>query len=306
MARESLRQIAFYGKGGIGKSTVVANVTAALNAAGHRVLQVGCDPKHDSSRPFWDGSRPRTVIELLREYDGRNPPPATYVKKAASGVEYIEVGGPEPGVGCAGRGILKMFEMVEEARVLDAGYDAVLYDVLGDVVCGGFAAPLRAGYAREVFVVLSGEFMAIYAANNICKGIANYAERRQVRLGGLVLNRRNVPAEVEVVTAFADAIGSRVIHAVPRDSVVQSAERRRRTVVDSFPDSPQATVYKELASRILEAGHLAIPKPLSDEALEDLYYRVCDAAEAAARPEPAVPAKPARGRARQPAGGGPG
>lgn len=283
MARDSMRQIAFYGKGGIGKSTVVANVTSALAAAGHRVLQVGCDPKHDSSRPFWDGARPRTVIELLREFDGRNPPPSAYVRRAASGVEYIEVGGPEPGVGCAGRGILKMFEMVEEAKVLDNGYDAVLYDVLGDVVCGGFAAPLRAGYAREVYVVLSGEFMAIYAANNICRGIANYAERRQVRLGGLVLNRRNVPAEVEVVTAFAAAIGSRVAAVVPRDTVVQAAERRRRTVVEAFPDSPQAGVYRELAKELLDARHLAIPRPLTDEALEALYYRVMDEVEGSGR-----------------------
>lgn len=265
-------QIAFYGKGGIGKSTTVSNVSAALQEMDRRVLQVGCDPKADSSRPFWAGNRPPTVINLLKDDRGRDPEVGKYLHKSASGVEYIEVGGPEPGVGCAGRGILKMFEILEDAGVLDDDYDAVIYDVLGDVVCGGFAAPLRAGYARHVYVVLSGEYMAMYAANNICKGIANYAERRNVRLAGFVLNCRNVPSEVELCEAFAKAVGSHVVAVVPRDVVVAKAERKRSTVVEAYPESNQAEVYRGLARAIVNNKLIATPVPLTDEQLEELYF----------------------------------
>ena len=266
------RQVAFYGKGGIGKSTVVSNISSALREAGHDILQIGCDPKHDSSRPFWNGRTPPTVIDLLRSSRGHNPAPEAYVMTSASGIQFIEVGGPEPGVGCAGRGILKMFEIIEEVDLLNEGYDVVLYDVLGDVVCGGFAAPLRAGYAKEVFVVMSGEYMSVYAANNICKGIARYAERRSVRLGGFVLNRRDVPHELEIAEAFAARVGSRVAGVIPRHADVARAERKRRTVVEVYPDSEQAGHYRTLSRTILAGEQLVIPTPLSDEDLEALYY----------------------------------
>lgn len=272
MSSGAQRQVAFYGKGGIGKSTIVSNLSAALREMRLRVLQVGCDPKADSSRPFWNGNQPNTVISLLRDRGGRNPSPSEYIRMSASGVEYIEVGGPEPGVGCAGRGILKMFEIIEEAGILARGYDAVIYDVLGDVVCGGFAAPLRAGYAHEVYVVLSGEYMAIYAANNICKGVANYARRRNVRLGGFVLNCRDVPHEVEIAQAFAERIGSRVVAVIPRNTVVAKAERKRKAVVEAYPDSEQADHYRALARHLTENDSMAIPAPLSDAELEDLYF----------------------------------
>jgi nitrogenase iron protein NifH len=271
-SKADMRQIAFYGKGGIGKSTVVSNVSSVLAEMGRRALQIGCDPKADSSRPFWNGASPRTVVQLLRDGNGRNPEASQIVRQSASGVAYVEVGGPEPGVGCAGRGILKMFEIVEDLSLLDQGYDAVIYDVLGDVVCGGFAAPLRAGYAKEVYVVVSGEFMALYAANNICRGIAGYAEHRDVRLGGLVLNRRDVPDEDAIVAAFARKLGSQVVGGVPRSPTVARAERRRRTVVEEFPSSEQADAYRQLARSILAGPALAIPTPLPDQELEDLYF----------------------------------
>jgi nitrogenase iron protein NifH len=264
--------MAFYGKGGIGKSTVVCNVAAALAGMQRRVLQIGCDPKADSSRPFWSESRPETVIQLLARHGGRTPPEAAYLRTSDRGVDYIEVGGPEPGVGCAGRGILKMFEIIDESGLLGRGYDATLYDVLGDVVCGGFAAPLRSGHAHEVYVVLSGEYMAVYAANNICRGIASYAARREVRLGGFVLNCRDAPHESAIAEAFAERIGSRVVATVPRSRAVARAERLRKTVVDAFPDTAQAERYRELASLLLANRELAIPRPLSDEELERLFF----------------------------------
>jgi nitrogenase iron protein NifH len=285
MATGSIRQAAFYGKGGIGKSTVVANVSAALATRGLRVLQIGCDPKHDSSRPFWDGKRPTTVIDLLRLYGDRSVRPADFVRRAACGVDYIEVGGPEPGVGCAGRGILKMFEIIDETPLLRTSYDVVLYDVLGDVVCGGFAAPLRSGHAGNVYVVLSGELMALYAANNICRGIAKYAARREVRLGGLVLNCREVPREPELAAALARALGSRVAVTIPRSPVVARAEQQRRTVIELYPDSEQAAVYRAFAAEVLAPATLCVPTPLTDAALETLFYdAVADGAPADAPP----------------------
>jgi nitrogenase iron protein NifH len=277
MATSTIRQAAFYGKGGIGKSTVVANVSVALAARGLRVLQIGCDPKHDSSRPFWEGTRPTTVIDLLRTHGDRSLRPERFVRRARCGVDYIEVGGPEPGVGCAGRGILKMFEIIDETPLLEQGYDVVLYDVLGDVVCGGFAAPLRTGHARNVYVVLSGELMALYAANNICRGIAKYAQRRDVRLAGLVLNCREVPRESELAQALGQALGSSVVATIPRSPLVARAEQQRRTVLETFPDSDQAGIYRAFAAELLDPPSLCVPTPLSDAALETLFYDVAGA-----------------------------
>jgi nitrogenase iron protein NifH len=277
MTSTSPRQIAVYGKGGIGKSTIVANLSSALAVRGLKVLQIGCDPKHDSSRPYWNGRRPPTVIDLLRVRGDHGLRPQEFVRTSASGVDFIEVGGPEPGVGCAGRGILKMFEIIDDTALLGRGYDVVLYDVLGDVVCGGFAAPLRSGHAREVYVVLSGEFMAMYAANNICRGVAKYASRRDVRLGGLVLNCRDVPREEELVGALAAALGSSVAGVIPRAPVVAQAEQLRRTVVEAFPDSEQAGRYRALVERVLAAEELCVPTPLEDEALEEMFYGVASA-----------------------------
>lgn len=268
------RQIAVYGKGGIGKSTVVQNVSAALAAAGHKVLQVGCDPKHDSSRPFLAGESPETIVDLLASDRHREPTVGDYLMKTPWGIDCVEVGGPQPGVGCAGAGILTMFELFEEGGVLSSGYDVVLYDVLGDVVCGGFAAPMRKGYAREVVVVVSGEFMALYAANNICRGIETYARRREVRLAGIVLNRRDVPNEEAVAREFARRVGGRFLGALARDPLVSQAEVRKNTVMHAFPDSPQAEAYRGLARLLLDNTALAIPTPLDDKKLEEMYFKL--------------------------------
>jgi nitrogenase iron protein NifH len=224
------RQIAFYGKGGIGKSTVVANVTAALASMGHRVLQVGCDPKGDSSRTLLGGKSQVAVLDLLRQATGtgqRQRLPIAVddmVQKGFAGVDTIEAGGPEPGFGCAGRGITMTMETMTKLGVFARAYDYVFYDVLGDVVCGGFAVPIRDSYAEEVYLVVSGEFMALYAANNICKGVARFAERGKTRIAGIVANERKVKGEREIIEAFAERIGTRLVEFVPRDAAVQAAE----------------------------------------------------------------------------------
>lgn len=264
-----LRQIAFYGKGGIGKSTVVQNVAAALAARlGRRLMFVGCDPKADSTRLLTHDAPRDTVLDLLQGGDVR-PPKDKLVREGFAGIACVEAGGPEPGVGCAGRGIIAAFEALDSAGAYAAALDYVLYDVLGDVVCGGFAMPIRSGRAREVYLVVSGELMSLYAANNICKGLARYAAGG-ARLAGIVCNSRNVAGERELADAFARAVGSELVAVVPRSAEVQRAEINRQTVVEFAPESEQAAVYARLAAAIEGNGSRCVPTALSAAELEEL------------------------------------
>jgi len=304
------RQIAFYGKGGIGKSTVVANVTASLAAMGHRVLQVGCDPKGDSSRTLLGGKSQVAVLDLLRATGpGRRQKRPIAVEDMVQtgflGVETIESGGPEPGFGCAGRGITMTMEAMTKLGVFARGHDFVFYDVLGDVVCGGFAVPIRDSYAEEVYLVVSGEFMALYAANAICKGVARFAERGRTRIAGIVANERQVRGEREIVEAFADRVGTRLVELIPRDPVVQAAENAKKTVVEHAPSSPMAAVYRGLARKVAGPATLVLPRPLSNEELEALFLETHDRAEASASrtssaPRPARPVPPPARREKSP------
>ena len=268
-----MKQIALYGKGGIGKSTTSANLSAALSEQGLDVLQIGCDPKRDSTRMLMQGRLIPTVMDLVRERgDDRSLTIDDIVYSGYHGVRCVEAGGPEPGVGCAGRGIIATFQILERLGALRA--DVVVYDVLGDVVCGGFAMPMREGYAEEVYLVTSGELMSLYAANNICKAIARLSSRARsrCRLGGVICNAKNLPREEELVSEFAEKIGSSMIQFIPRDQVVQHAELNKKTVVQYAPDSGQAGTYRSLARRIMENRRLDVPSPLEIEDLEELAY----------------------------------
>ncbi len=256
--------MAIYGKGGIGKSTVAANVAAALAESGKEVLLVGCDPKADTTLPLL-GERSRTVLDAFRS--GRVDRDDV-VHEGDFGVLCVESGGPEPGVGCAGRGVLKALQTLEELGVFD-DVDVVIYDVLGDVVCGGFAMPLRHGYADVVFVVTSPEPMAIYAANNICKGVANHAKTGGAKLGGLVNNARAPEIDPYTVKEFASEVGVDVIYELPFLPEVRRAEAARKTVIAAFPDSEAADVFRELADLMLRAEG-TVPEPLPDERLFEL------------------------------------
>ncbi|MDR3160524.1 MAG: AAA family ATPase [Spirochaetaceae bacterium] len=271
-----MAELAIYGKGGIGKSTIAANISAALAKQGKRVLQIGCDPKHDSTRLLLGGRRITTVLDYLRETgpgQGRRTPslPEEIVHAGAFGVHCIEAGGPEPGVGCAGRGILTTFELIRRLGIRDYPYDAVIYDVLGDVVCGGFAVPLRREYAEKVYIVSSGEFMALYAANNILRGLKNYDQSRG-RAGGIILNSRGLPEEDGLIRRFCDAVELPLLESFPRSEVFSGCEREGMSLVERDGGSELAAKFEALAALMYRQEELYPPRPLSDEELEDRIF----------------------------------
>jgi nitrogenase iron protein NifH len=266
-----MRKVAIYGKGGIGKSTTTQNTVAGLAEMGKKVMVVGCDPKADSTRLLLGGLAQKTVLDTLRE-EGEDVDLDDVLKTGFSGTRCVESGGPEPGVGCAGRGIITSINLLEQLGAYDAdkALDYAFYDVLGDVVCGGFAMPIRDGKAEEIYIVVSGEMMAMYAANNICKGIVKFAQAGTVRLGGLICNSRNVDNELQMIEELAKKLGTQMMHFVPRDNMVQRAEINRKTVIEYEPTHNQADEYRFLAKKIDENKMFVIPKPLAIEELEEL------------------------------------
>jgi nitrogenase iron protein NifH len=270
----SLRQIAFYGKGGIGKSTTSQNTLAALAEMGQRILIVGCDPKADSTRLILHAKAQDTILSLAAAAGSVEDLEIEEVMKVGyRDIRCVESGGPEPGVGCAGRGVITSINFLEENGAYE-DLDYVSYDVLGDVVCGGFAMPIRENKAQEIYIVMSGEMMAMYAANNISKGILKYANSGGVRLGALVCNERQTDKELELAEALAVKLGTKLIYFVPRDNIVQHAELRRMTVLEYAPESVQANHYRTLAQKIhANAGQGIIPTPITMDELEDMLMQ---------------------------------
>ena len=245
-------KIAVYGKGGIGKSTVTSNLAAAFACMGKRVIQIGCDPKADSTINLLGNEPVRPVMNFLREED-RDPETLEEIAKTGfGGVLCIETGGPTPGLGCAGRGIIATFSILENLELFETVHpDVVLYDVLGDVVCGGFAAPIREGYAEKVLIVTSGEKMALYAANNINTAVENFKDRDYARVFGIVLNRRNVEKEWERVKAFADSASLPIVGDIPRSADITRFEDFGKTAVEGNPEGETAQRFFELAKLLL-------------------------------------------------------
>jgi nitrogenase iron protein NifH len=265
-----MRQIAFYGKGGIGKSTTQQNTMAALAERGQRIMIVGCDPKADSTRLILHAKAQTSVLSLAAEMGAVEDLELEDVLLTGEwGIRCVESGGPEPGVGCAGRGVITSISFLEENGAYE-DLDFVCYDVLGDVVCGGFAMPIRQGKAQEIYIVTSGEMMAMYAANNIAKGILKYAHSGGVRLGGLICNSRNVDNEDALIEELARRLNTQMIHFIPRDNVVQHAELRRMTVIEYDPAAKQAQEYRDLAEKIEQNDQKTIPTPITMDELEEL------------------------------------
>lgn len=258
------KRIAIYGKGGIGKSTIVSNLAAAY-AEKHQVLVIGCDPKADTTRTLV-GKRIPTILDILKEKKEIEEEEILFT--GFGGVKCVESGGPEPGVGCAGRGVIVAMSLLERVNAFEEP-DIIIYDVLGDVVCGGFAVPLREDFADEVYIVTSGEYMALYAANNISKGI----KKLESRLGGIICNCRGIDQENEIVEEFAQLIGSKVIGIIPRSELVQKSEINAKTVVEMFPESDQAKKYIELASSILKNKTFTSPEPMEIDDFEKFFHK---------------------------------
>ncbi|TAN48871.1 MAG: nitrogenase iron protein [Methylococcaceae bacterium] len=266
-----LRQCAIYGKGGIGKSTTTQNLVAALAEAGEKVMIVGCDPKADSTRLILHAKAQNSIMQMAADAGSVEDLELEDVLKVGyRDIKCVESGGPEPGVGCAGRGVITAINFLEEEGAYEEDLSFVFYDVLGDVVCGGFAMPIRENKAQEIYIVCSGEMMAMYAANNIAKGIVKYANSGGVRLAGLICNSRQCAREDELIMELARRLGTQMIHFVPRDNVVQRAEIRRMTVIEYEPKAKQADEYRSLARKIIDNKNLVIPTPITMDELEEL------------------------------------
>ncbi len=246
-------KIAIYGKGGIGKSTVTSNLAASFAYLGKRVIQIGCDPKADSTINLCGGEPPLPVMNYLREYD-RDPESIEEISKTGfKDVLCIETGGPTPGLGCAGRGIIATFSLLEDLELFETYQpDVVLYDVLGDVVCGGFAAPIREGYASRVLIVTSGEKMALYAAGNINTAVKNFEDRSYAKVHGIILNHRNVENETEKVKNFAESAGLYIVGEIPRSNEINRYEDQGKTVIEGDPDCQVSQCFLKLAEELLQ------------------------------------------------------
>ena len=272
-----MRQIAFYGKGGIGKSTTGSNIAAALAEQGLSVMMIGCDPKADCTRNLTGELQIPTILDLSRDkgierlgleelVEGKKVELVDVIHRGYMGVYCAECGGPRPGFGCAGRGVIVAIDLLNKLNVFEElKPDIVLYDVLGDVVCGGFAMPLRKGLADEVYVVTSADYLALYAANNICKGISAFATKGGSPLGGIIYNVRGMLDEADVVYNFAEKIGSQVIGHIPNSREIAEAEIDDNTVIEYDGNTEIANLFRELAVKIYNNSQTSVPKPLSPD-----------------------------------------
>ena len=268
-----MRKVCIYGKGGIGKSTVVANAAAAAAKAGNRVMVVGCDPKADTTRVLMHG-RIETILDVHARLGGRLTR-ADAAHEGAFGVLCMESGGPRAGEGCAGKGIALALKDIQELRIIEEfAPDLILYDVLGDVVCGGFSTPLREKVAEAAYIVTTSDYMSLYAANGICRCIRKYADRGGCRLGGLIYNERSAVGDESAASDFARAVGTRIAGRVPLDRAISRAEMRRSTVIECEPDSAAARAFEVIADEMLHGAETTVPEPLSTEALEAIGERI--------------------------------
>lgn len=261
------KQIAIYGKGGIGKSTTTSNLSAAISDLGYSVMQIGCDPKNDSTTTLRKGKNIPTVLDTVRNRSNNFD---NIVHEGYNGIYCVEAGGPEPGVGCAGRGIIAAIELLNNNGIIDNyNPDIIIYDVLGDVVCGGFAMPIRKGIAEQVYTVTSSDYMAIYAVNNLFKGILKYSNKGGALVGGIIGNSIKNTAQKDMITEFSQRTETNVIKFIPRSPTVTRCELDGVTTIEGAPDSPQAEIYRNLARKIIKNKEKYKPNPFYGDDLSE-------------------------------------
>jgi nitrogenase iron protein NifH len=263
-------EIAVYGKGGIGKSTVSSNLSAAISSLGLKVLQIGCDPKADSTRNIMGRKIPTVLGTLRDEGYSQDFKEEDFIYYGYANIGCVEAGGPEPGVGCAGRGIISTIETLKKLGVFERDWDVIIYDVLGDIVCGGFSVPIREGFADAIYIVTSGEFMPLYAANNIMKGIKRYSDRGGSLLGGIIHNSRGAGGDRHIVDTFAELTGAMVIQTIPRSEEILMSELELQTVIQRNLQSDIARVFRDMAEKIINNKDYRHPRPLSEDRMDDL------------------------------------
>jgi nitrogenase iron protein NifH len=280
-----MRQIAIYGKGGIGKSTAASHLAYFFAEQGARVLQIGCSPKNDSTRSLMRGVFPHPILDTLREkdFDCEVIEPHEIIYESpltfdSGGKIYCaESGGPEPGVGCGGKGVIEAIETLEKMDILkEYQINHVIYDVLGDVVCGGFSLPIRQGYAQETYPVMSGELEAVYQVCNVSKAIARFKTRSGAKLGGLIVNLRRVKNEMEIVTDFAKKLGTRIMGILPYSQTIKECVGSGKTVFEMVPDSKECRLYREIGEKIYHNKNLVIPTPMSFEELYEWWLGIIE------------------------------
>nr|MDD3720122.1 AAA family ATPase [Candidatus Gracilibacteria bacterium] len=266
-----MERIAIYGKGGIGKSTISTNISACFSLKGKKVLQIGCDPKRDSTKKLLQGKKITPVMEMIKSNDDFVDVKELVIR-GFNGIDCIEAGGPIPGTGCAGRGISKMFEIFDDVDLLKTDYDVILFDVLGDVVCGGFASPLRVGYGEKVFIVISEEIMSMYACNNICKAVLEYS-RNGIYVGGVIVNARDNNINKKVIEAFVNKINLDIIVWIPRSDVIAMAEYKAMSLAEYAPDSDVIKIFYKLNDDIVSItkAQKKLPTPMGDEEFEEFF-----------------------------------
>lgn len=276
MAEKNIRSIAIYGKGGIGKSTIASNLSVALTEMGEKIFQIGCSPKIDSTSQLNKGEiLELNILEQTREKGQGKEVVKECIFECYEGILCAESGGPEPAKGCAGKGVKIAIDLLHEYNLIkESGATFVIFDVIGDIVCGGFAQPIRAGFAKELYLVSSGELMSLYSSNNICHAVESaISEGAEIRIGGIIGNMRGVPMEKEVLEEFGKMLSLPILAYIQRSDIVQEAEGEGGTVLEKRPESDQAQKYRDLAKNILERREFSIPTPVELEDLMDMLRR---------------------------------
>jgi len=267
VAKKATQIIAIYGKGGIGKSFTLANLSYMMAQQGKKVLLIGCDPKSDTTSLLFGGRACPTIIETStrKKLAGESVAIGDVCFKR-DGVFAMELGGPEVGRGCGGRGIIHGFELLEKLGFHDWGFDFVLLDFLGDVVCGGFGLPIARDMCQKVIVVGSNDLQSLYVANNVCSAVEYFRKLGgNVGVGGLVINKDDGTGEAQ---AFADAVGIPVLSAIPADEDIRRKSANYEIV--GMPGGRWGSLFEQLAANVADALPNR-PKPLTQDGLLGLF-----------------------------------